>query len=52
MRLPEAYFIWFANKGYPKGELGRMMQIAYEMKVNGLDHLLDPLVTRPSNTRH
>ncbi len=48
MAIPEDYYIWFSRKNYPAGELGRLMKIAYEMKLNGLDHLLDPLIS-PDN---
>lgn len=41
--LPEPYVVWFANKGFPEGELGRLMRIVYEIKVNGLEYLFDPL---------
>jgi uncharacterized protein (DUF3820 family) len=41
--LPEPYVIWFANKGFPKGELGQMMSIVHEIKVNGLEYLFQPL---------
>ena len=41
--LPEPYVIWFANKGFPKGELGILLSIVYEIKVNGLEHLFTPL---------
>jgi uncharacterized protein (DUF3820 family) len=41
--LPEPYVIWFAEKGFPKGELGRMLNILYEVKVNGLEYLFKPL---------
>jgi len=41
--LPEPYVLWFAKKGFPKGELGEMLNILYEVKVNGLDSLLKPL---------
>jgi len=41
--LPEPYVVWFANKGFPKGELGKMMAIVHEIKVNGLEYLFDPL---------
>jgi len=41
--LPEDYLIWFAGKGFPEGKLGRMMQAVYEIKLNGLEGLLDPL---------
>ncbi len=41
--LPEPYVVWFAGKGFPAGELGEMLAIVYEIKVNGLEHLFDPL---------
>jgi uncharacterized protein (DUF3820 family) len=41
--LPEPYVVWFANKGFPKGELGEMLRIVHEIKVNGLEYLFDPL---------
>lgn len=41
--LPEPYVIWFANKGFPKGELGQMLRIVHEVKVNGLEYLFLPL---------
>jgi len=40
--LPEAYVVWFAKKGFPKGELGEMLQSVYEIKVNGLEYLFKP----------
>lgn len=41
--LPEAYVNWFNNKGYPHGEIGRLLAIVYEIKVNGLEYLFRPL---------
>jgi len=41
--LPEPYVVWFASKGFPKGELGTMLATVYEIKLNGLEHLFDPL---------
>jgi uncharacterized protein (DUF3820 family) len=41
--LPEDYLVWFAGKGFPEGKLGRMMQAVYEIKLNGLETLFDPL---------
>ena len=43
--LPEPYVVWFANKGFPKGELGNMLAIVYEIKLNGLEYLFEPLRT-------
>jgi len=41
--LPKPYVIWFAKKGFPEGELGWMLKILYEVKVNGLEYLFKPL---------
>lgn len=41
--LPEPYVVWFAQKGFPRGKLGEMLETVYEIKVNGLEYLFDPL---------
>ncbi|MGB0866642.1 MAG: DUF3820 family protein [Granulosicoccaceae bacterium] len=41
--LPEEYLLWFSRKEWPKGELGRLMQLALELRVNGLEGLIKPL---------
>jgi uncharacterized protein (DUF3820 family) len=41
--LPVSYLEWFCRKGFPKGKLGMLLQIMYEIKINGLDYLLEPL---------
>lgn len=41
--LPEPYVVWFAQKGFPKGKLGELLSIVYEIKVNGLEYLFKPL---------
>jgi hypothetical protein len=41
--LPESYIVWFAQQGFPEGKLGRMLRAVYEIKVNGLEFLFDPL---------
>ena len=41
--LPEPYVVWFHGKGFPAGELGRMLGLTYEIKVNGLEALFKPL---------
>jgi uncharacterized protein (DUF3820 family) len=43
VNLPEPYLVWFSQKGFPEGELGRMLQMMYEIKANGLEYLLKPL---------
>ena len=41
--LPVAYLEWFQRKGFPAGKLGTRLQTLYEIKLNGLEYLLDPL---------
>jgi len=41
--LPEPYVVWFHAKGFPAGELGRMLGLTYEIKANGLESLFTPL---------
>ncbi len=41
--LPEWYIVWYANKGFPEGELGDMLKCVYEIKLNGLEYLFKPL---------
>jgi len=38
--LPEEYLLWFKQKGFPNGELGRIMRLALELKTNGLEGLI------------
>jgi uncharacterized protein (DUF3820 family) len=46
IELPEPYLVWFHNQGFPNSLLGRRMAIMHEIKVNGLEGMLAPLVTR------
>lgn len=41
--LPEHYLIWFSRKGFPTGSLGELLRTVYEIKLNGLEYLLNPL---------
>jgi uncharacterized protein len=41
--LPEFYVEWFARKGFPKGKLGMLLNTMYEINLNGLRYLLEPL---------
>ena len=41
--LPEPYVVWFKNNGFPKGELGNLLEMIYEIKLNGLEYLFEPL---------
>ena len=41
--LPVSYLEWFQRKGFPEGKLGMLLQTIYEIKLNGLEYLLQPL---------
>ncbi len=41
--LPEPYVVWFKQKGFPNGKLGKQLETVYVIKANGLEHLFDPL---------
>lgn len=38
--IPEPYYVWFKQKGFPPGKLGNQLQQVYELKLNGMEHLL------------
>jgi uncharacterized protein len=41
--LPVYYLEWFNRKGFPAGKLGVLLQTIYEIKLNGLEYILEPL---------
>ncbi len=41
VRLPEPYVVWLMRNAMPAGELGRMLGLIYEIKVNGLEYLFE-----------
>ena len=41
--LPEPYVVWFSQNGFPEGDLGQLLGLLYEIKVNGLEYLFEPL---------
>ncbi|MBC7859224.1 MAG: DUF3820 family protein [Burkholderiaceae bacterium] len=41
--LPGHYLGWMARAGFPKGELGALLALMYELDHNDLRRLLDPL---------
>ena len=44
--LPGDYLNWFARKGFPPGEIGKLLALMQELDHNGLSTLLEPLRTR------
>jgi uncharacterized protein (DUF3820 family) len=41
--LPVSYLEWFQREGFPKGKLGTLLATMYEIRINGLEQLLEPL---------
>ncbi|MBN9311830.1 MAG: DUF3820 family protein [Chryseobacterium sp.] len=41
--LPVHYLEWFQRQGMPKGKLGMQLSTVYEIKINGLGELLQPI---------
>lgn len=47
--LPVSYLEWFLrNDGFPAGKLGTQLATLYEIKLNGLEHILTELKKRYS----
>ena len=44
LQLPEPYLVWFHSKGFPEGKLGQQLALMYEVKLNGLEGMLQPLL--------
>jgi uncharacterized protein (DUF3820 family) len=45
--LPEPYIVWFHTNGLPKGRIGVLLGLLYEIKANGLEPLFDELRDPP-----
>lgn len=48
--IPEPYLVWMNGQGFPEGKLGRQLAMLYQIKLNGLEYLLEPL--RKGNIPH
>jgi len=38
--IPEYYLVWFKEKGFPEGKLGELLELAYEIRLNGLEEMV------------
>lgn len=45
-QIPEHYLVWYHQKGFPEGKLGMMLSTMYEIKLNGLEYLLKPIIQK------
>ena len=50
--LPAEYLQWFAARGWPKGRLGQLMQMVYQMKADGSDIAFDAFRPPAQRRRH
>jgi uncharacterized protein (DUF3820 family) len=41
--LPEAYLLWFRRKGFPRGEIGTLLELALEIELQGSKSLVKSL---------
>lgn len=46
LELPEPYLVWFHSKGFPDSKLGEQLALMYEIKLNGLEGMLKPLMDK------
>jgi len=46
LQLPEPYLVWFHSTGFPEGKLGEQLALMYEIKLNGLEGMLKPLISQ------
>ena len=49
--IPEYYLVWYNQKGWPDGKIGQLLSTIYEIKLNGLEYLLEPLKQKVSNDK-
>ncbi|MFN5910164.1 MAG: DUF3820 family protein [Bacteroidota bacterium] len=46
VHLPEPYLVWMKGQGFPDGKLGQQLELILEIKINGLEHLIYPLIKK------
>lgn len=46
LELPEPYLVWFNKQGFPDNKLGQQLALIYEVKLNGLEGMLRPLLKK------
>lgn len=46
LALPEPYLVWFYGQGFPENKLGEQLALIYEIKLNGLEKVFEPLLIK------
>lgn len=49
--LPAGYLMWFRQKGFPPGKLGRLMSVVCEIHLAGAEAVFEPLRQRAGGRR-
>ena len=44
--LPEHYIVWYKNKGFPAGKIGKQLELVYELQLNGLEDIVREIKRR------
>jgi uncharacterized protein len=47
--LPVHYLEWFSRQGFPDGQPGQYLATMFEIKINGLNSILDPIIREYRN---
>jgi uncharacterized protein (DUF3820 family) len=42
--LPVTYLEWFSRQGFPPGKLGQQLATMYEIRINGIENVLRPVI--------
>lgn len=42
-QVPVYYLEWMQKQGWPAGNLGQYLATMFEIKTNGIEHILEPL---------
>ena len=50
--LPEHYLIWYKNKGFPNGKIGKQLESVYEIQLNGLEDIVRQVRKRYQDLKH
>ncbi|MCO5234166.1 MAG: DUF3820 family protein [Chitinophagales bacterium] len=50
-KIPVSYLEWMRNNnGFPKNQLGMLLETMYVIRINGLEFLLKPLIEERKNS--
>lgn len=44
--IPELYLVWMNRQSFPKGKLGDLLRLTYEIKLNGLEGMVKKIRKR------